>query len=109
MFQTSLFILPDFLPLVLPQDSLGCKELYPRVILPAADVDVENFSLWRSPQWGAITTATVEQVDLPTLELIAPWTSKERAKGTEAGLPMRQVYTDQRLTVRAMLRFSKAL
>ena len=92
---------------MLPQDSLGCKELYPRVILLAADV--ENFSLWRSPQWGAITTATVEQVDVPTMELIARWRSKERAKGTEAGLSMRQVYTDQRLTVRAMLRFSKAL
>ena len=83
------------------------KELYPRVILPAADV--ENFSLWRSPRRGAITTATVEQVDVPTMELIARWRSKERAKGTEAGLSMRQVYTDQRLTVRAMLRFSKAL
>ena len=83
------------------------KELYPGLILQGAEID--NFSLWRSPRRGAITTATVEKVDVPTMELMGRWRKKERAKGTEAGLTMRQVYTDLRLTVKAMLCFSKAL
>ena len=83
------------------------KELRPDVILDVAEVD--NFSLWRSPRRGAITTATEEKVDVPAMELMGRWRKSERAKGTEVGLTMRQVYTDVRLTVKAMLRFSKAL
>ena len=83
------------------------KEFHPDVILEVAEVD--NFSLWRSPRRGAITTATEEKVDVPAMELMGRWRKTERAKGTEVGLTMRQVYTDVRLTVKAMLRFSKAL
>jgi hypothetical protein len=34
---------------------------------------------------------------------------KKRAKGSEAGLPMRQVYPQVRSTLPTMLKFSKAL
>ncbi len=43
------------------------------------------------------------------IKLINPWCKKEAAKGSEAGLPMRQVYTQVRSTPPVMLKFSKAL
>ena len=42
-------------------------------------------------------------------ELINRWRKNEAAKGSEAGLAMRQVYTQVRSTLPTMLKFSKAL
>jgi hypothetical protein len=42
------------------------------------------------------------------IELINRWCKKEAAKELEAGLPMRQVYTQVRSTLPIMLKFSKA-
>ncbi len=41
-------------------------------------------------------------------ELINRWCMKEAAKGSEAGLAMRQVYTQVRSTLPTMLKYSKA-
>ena len=43
------------------------------------------------------------------IKLINHWCKKEAAKGSEAGLAMRQVYTQVRSTLPKMLKFSKAL
>ncbi len=43
------------------------------------------------------------------IELINCWCKKEAAKGSEAGLPMRQVYMQVKSTLPVMLKFSKAL
>jgi len=43
------------------------------------------------------------------IKLINCWRKKEAAKGSEAGLDMRQVYTQVRSTLPTMEKFSKAL
>jgi hypothetical protein len=73
-------------------------------------VDTEDFSLWRSPRRGAVLeTPTNQDVSEKVIELINRWRSKEAARGSVAGLPMRQVYTQVKSTVPTMLVFSKAL
>ena len=78
-------------------------ELLPEV------VDTEDFSLWRSPRRGAVLETTNQDVSEKVIELINRWRSKESARGSVAGLPMRQVYTQVKSTVPTMLVFSKAL
>ncbi len=48
---------------------------------------------------------TLEKV----MDLINQWRKKEAAKGSEPGLPMRQVYTQVKSTLPTMLKFFKAL
>lgn len=67
------------------------RDKHPKV-LPAA-IELEDFSLWRSPRQGAVLETTNQNVDEKVIELINCWQKKEAAKGSEAGLPMRQVYT----------------
>jgi hypothetical protein len=52
---------------------------------------------------------TNQDVSEKVIELINRWRKKEPAKGSEAGLPMRQVYMQVRSTLLVMLKFSKAL
>jgi hypothetical protein len=77
-------------------------------LLPEA-VETGDFSLWRSPRRGALLETINQDVSEKVIELIKRWQKKEAAKGSEAGLPMRQVYTQVRSTVKTMLKFSKAL
>jgi hypothetical protein len=78
-------------------------ELLPEV------VDTEDFSLWRLPRRGAVLETTNQDVSEKVIELINRWRSKEAARGSVAGLPMQQVYTQVKSTVPTMLTFSKAL
>ncbi len=79
-------------------------------LLPEA-VETEDFSLWRSPRRGAFLDTTNQDVPEKVIKLINRWRKKkkEAAKGSEAGLAMRQVYTQVRSTLPTMLKFSKAL
>lgn len=77
--------------------------------LMSAAVETQDFSLWRSPRWGAVLETTLNNVDAKVIELINRWRKKESAKGSEAGLAMRQVYTQVRSTVPVMMEFSRAL
>ena len=52
---------------------------------------------------------TNHNVDIKVIELIKQWRKKEAARGSEAGLPMRQVYTQVRSTLPTMKEFSHAL
>ena len=72
-------------------------------------VETGDFSLWRSPRWGAVLETMNQDVSKKVIKLINWWRKKEAAKGSEAGLPMQQVYTQVRSTVKTMLKFSKAL
>ena len=83
------------------------RKRHPR-LLPEA-VETEDFSLWRSPRRGAVLETTNQDVSKKVIELINRWRKKEAAKGLEAGLAMRQVYTQVRSTLPTMLKFSKAL
>eukprot|EP00956_Cyclotella_meneghiniana_P027334 scaffold61023_cov36-Cyclotella_meneghiniana.AAC.1 len=75
------------------------------VINPVTDVN--DFSLWRSGRRGAITEATNQGVDQNTIDLMGRWRKKEKARGTEPGLPMRQVYTEVKSSIKGMLLFAK--
>ncbi len=77
-------------------------------MLPEA-VDTGDFSLWRSPRQGTVLETTNQDVAEKVMKLINRWHKKEAAKCLEAGLPMRQVYTQVRSTFPTMLKFSKAL
>ena len=76
----------------------------PRLV-PLA-IELEDFSLWRSPQRGAVLETTHRGVDSKVMELINRWRSKEAAKGSVPNLPMRQVYTEVRSTLPTMLKYS---
>ena len=68
--------------------------------------EVTDFSLWRSGRRGAITEAANRKIDQHIIDLMGRWRKREAAKGTEPGLPMRQVYTQMKSVFPAMLAFS---
>ena len=69
-------------------------------------VDVEDFSLRRSPRRGSTTSATNNKVHPLAIELMNRWRMREKARGAEPGLSMRQVYTQVRDTIDAALEYS---
>ena len=81
------------------------KAFFPGVINVVTGVN--DFSLWRSGRRGAVTEATNQGVDKNTIDLMGRWRKKEKARGTEPGLPMRQVYTEVKNSVKGMLLFAK--
>ena len=62
-------------------------------ILLLEAVETGDNSLWRTPRRGAILETTHQDIVEKVIELVNRWCKKEVAKGSEAGLPMRQVYT----------------
>ena len=74
-----------------------------------SSVKTTDFSLWRSLHRGVVLETTNHNVDIKVIELINQWRKKEAARGSEAGLPMRQVYTQVRSTLPSMKEFSRAL
>ena len=71
-------------------------------------VFIGDFSLRRSPRRGATTEAENNNVDTAGIELINQWMKREAARGIEAGIFMRQVYTQLSRAVVASLRFSQS-
>ena len=71
--------------------------------------DLQDFSLWSSPCAGGTTEASNRGVQEATVELIRHWRKRESAKGSEPDLPMRQVYTKVRDSIKAILIFSQSL
>jgi len=74
------------------------KGHFPNVIHKITQI--EDFSLWRSGRRGA---------DMHIIDHMGRWRKREVAKGTEPGLPMRQVYTQMRSVFPAMLTFSGSM
>jgi hypothetical protein len=83
------------------------REEHPKLV-PSA-VKTTDFSLWRSLCRGAILETTNNKVDVQVIELINRWCKKETARGSEAGLTMRQVYTQVWSALPTMKEFSRAL
>ena len=71
--------------------------------------DLQDFSLWRSPQAGTTTEAANHGVPSSTVDMIGRWRKRESARGSEPGLPMRQVYTRVRDSIEGLLIFSRSL
>ena len=72
-------------------------------------IEAEDFNLRRSMRRGSTTQATNNKVPAPTIELVNRWRKKEAARGAEAGLAMRQVYTQVLSAVDTTLRYSQSL
>ncbi len=83
------------------------RELHFR-LLPEV-VETGDFSLWRPPRRGAVLETMNQDVVEKVIELVNRWRKKEAAKGSKAGLPMWQVYTQVKSTLPTMLKFYKAL
>ena len=75
----------------------------------SAKAVIEDYSLWRSLRRGSTVEAQNNEVPLETIELINRWRKRERARGAEPGLPMRQVYTQARAALKTTLRYSQSL
>ena len=71
--------------------------------------ELSDFSFRRSVRSGLTTQATNAGVPGPSIDLIGRWRKKEAARGSEPGLPMRQVYTRVRDLVEGLLKFSRGL
>ena len=71
-------------------------------------VELEDFSLWRSGRRGATTEAGNQKVSGHVIDLMGRWQQKEAAKGSQPGLPMRQVYTQVKSSFPAMLLYSES-
>ena len=67
-------------------------------LLPSS-VETTHFSLLRSLRRGAVLETTNHNVDIKVIKLINWWHKKEAGRGSEVGLPMRQVYTQVRSTL----------
>ena len=85
----------------------AARALHP-TLLPDV-VETGDYSLWRSPRRGAVLETTNQDASEKVIELVNRWRKKKAAKGSEPGLPMRQVYTQVRSTLPTMLKISKAL
>ncbi len=70
---------------------------------------IEDYSLRRSLRRGSTTEAQNSNVPEATIDLINRWRKVEHAKGTVAGLPMRQVYTQAQHAIATTARYSQSL
>ena len=70
-------------------------------------VFIGKFSLRRSLRRGATTEAENKNVDTAAIKLINRCRKREAKRGTEAGLSMRQVYTQVSRAVVESLHFSQ--
>ena len=72
-------------------------------------VEGKDFSLWWPLRQKAVVETTHQGVNIQVIELVNRWRKKETAKGSELGLPMRQVYKQVQNTLHTMLKFSRVL
>ena len=83
------------------------RETNPRAF--SAKTSMEDYSLRRSLRRGSTTEAQNNGVPEATIELVNRWRKREKAKGAEPGLPMRQVYTQALSALPTTLRYSQSL
>jgi hypothetical protein len=72
-------------------------------------IKLEDFSLWQSPQRGAVLETMHQGVKSKVMELVNRWRSKEGAKGSVPNLPMQQVYMEVQSMLPTMPKYSQAL
>jgi hypothetical protein len=78
--------------------------------LIAEDVQVlEEYGLSRSFRRGATSEARARGIDRDDVDLTNRWRSFEGAKGKRPRMAMRDHYSDIRLLIPALIRFSEGL
>jgi len=86
----------------------GIQQSFPDLI--AEDVQVlEEYGLSRSFRRGATSEARARGIDRDDVDLTNRWRSFEGAKGKRPRMAMRDHYSDIRLLIPALIRFSEGL
>ena len=74
------------------------------------DVDVrDSYGVYRSLRRGATTQARNQKVRPEDIEMNNRWRKVEAAKGKAASLNIRDHYTEVKLAIKTLIRFSLAL
>jgi len=80
----------------------------PEVIGPEVDLP-EEFGISRSFRRGSTSTARARGIDDKQVELINRWRKFEQARGRRPVLPMREHYSDIRILIPEMVKYSQGL
>jgi hypothetical protein len=83
------------------------KESQPGLIPPEVDC-YSQFGISRSYWRGATSTAKVRGVDRDTIDLVNRWRKFENSKGRQPRLSMQDHYSDIKILVTELTRFSQA-
>ena len=73
------------------------------------EVDIADFSARRSLRRGSTQHATNQGVSQQVIDEANRWRTKEAARGSEAYLPLRQVYTSVRHVLPTRIRYPQSL
>ena len=84
------------------------QESHPHLIDASIEV-AENFSIFRSIRKGSTARVTDMKVDQVTIDLHNRWRTIENRGGSRASKSMQDYYSDLRLTINAVLTYSRAL
>ena len=84
------------------------QEKFPRLIPPSVNV-VEEYGIFRSFRRGSLSHARNMGVEGPDLDIINRWRQVENAQGKKPAMRMRDHYSEIRLMLPTLLRYSKAL
>lgn len=87
---------------------VAIQEKSPEVIGPEVDLP-EEFGVSRSFRRGSTSTARVRGIDDKQVELINRWRKFEQARGCRPVLPMREHYSDIRILIPEMVKYSQGL
>jgi hypothetical protein len=87
---------------------LVAQENSPEAIGPEVNI-TEEFGISRSFRRGSTSTARVRGIDDKLVELINRWQKFEQARGRRPVLPMREHYSDIRILVPELIKYSQGL
>jgi hypothetical protein len=87
---------------------VAIQERSPKIIGPEVDLP-EEFGVSRSFRRGSTSTARVRGIDDRQVELINRWRKFEQARGRRPVLPMKELYSDIKILIPEMLKYSQGL
>jgi hypothetical protein len=87
---------------------LVVQEKSPELIGPEVNL-TEEFGISRSFRRGSTSTARVRGIDDRQVELINRWRKFEQARGRRPALPMREHYSDIKILIPELVRYSQGL
>ena len=84
------------------------KEEFPALI-PANVYPLVDMRLWRSGRRGSTTEVTNQALDQVAIDMNNRWRKRERAKGGDPSMGMRELYTQIEHALLTFLRYSQCL
>jgi hypothetical protein len=87
---------------------LAVQEKSPEIIGPEVNI-TEDFGISRSFRRGSTSTARVRGIDDKQVELINRWRKFEQARGRQPALPMKEHYSDIKILIPELVKYSQGL